>query len=40
MVLDNVLIPFFYMQLSSFPAPLTKEIVFSSLYILASFVID
>ena len=28
------------MQLSSFPAPLTEEIVFSSLYILASFVID
>ena len=40
MVLDSVQISFFYMKLSSFPAPLIKETVFYPLYILASFVED
>ena len=39
-VLGSVLISFFYMELSSFPAPLIEEAVFSPLYILASFVKD
>ena len=38
MVLGSVLISFFYMQLSGFPAPLIEEAVFSPLYILASFI--
>ena len=40
MVLESVLVSFFYKWLTSFPAPLLKEIVFSPLYILASFVKD
>ena len=40
MVLESVLVSFFYKWLTSFPAPLVKEIVFSPLYILASFVKD
>ena len=40
MVLESDLVSFFYKWLTSFPAPLVKEIVFSSLYILASFVKD
>ena len=40
MVLGNVLVSFFYKWLISFPAPLVKEIVFSPLYIIASFVKD
>ena len=36
----SVLISFFYMQLSSFPAPLIEQAVFSPLYILASFIKD
>ena len=40
MVLEGVLISFFYMQLSFFPAPLTEETIFSPLYILASLVKD
>ena len=41
MVLESVLISFFYRQLTSvLPAKLVKEIVFSPLYILASFVKD
>ena len=36
----SVLLSFFYKWLTSFPAPLVKEIVFSPLYILASFVKD
>src|SRR5574339_142657 len=40
MVLENVLVSFFYKWLTSFPSPLIKEIVFSLLYILASFVKD
>ena len=39
-VLESVLVSFFYMWLTSFPAPLVKEIVFNPLYILASFVKD
>ena len=38
MVLGSVLISFFYIYLSSFPAPFIKEAVFAALYILASFV--
>ena len=38
MVLESVLVSFFYRWLMSFSAPLVKEIVFSPLYILASFV--
>ena len=38
MVLESVLASFFYKWLTSFPAPLIKEIVFSPLYILVSFV--
>ena len=40
MVLESVLVSFYYRRLSSFPAPLVKEIVFSPLDILASFVKD
>ena len=40
MVLESVLVSFFYKWLTIFPAPLVKEIVFSLLYILASFVKD
>ena len=40
MVLGSVLVSFFYKCLTSFPAPLVKEIVFTPLYILASFVKD
>ena len=40
MVLESVLVSFFYKWLTSFPAPLVKEIVFSLLYIFASFVKD
>ena len=39
-VLGSVLISSFYMYLSTFPAPLIEETVFSPLYILTSFVID
>src|SRR5574337_2095296 len=40
MVLESVLVSFFKGGLPVFPAPLVKEIVFSRLYILASFVKD
>src|SRR5574337_191691 len=40
MVLESVLVSFFKGGLPVFPAPLGKEIVFSPLYILASFVKD
>ena len=40
MVLESVLVSFFYKWLTSFPAPFVKEIVFNALYILASFVED
>ena len=40
MVLESVLVSFFYKTRPVFPAPLVKEIVFSPLYILASFVED
>ena len=40
MVLESVVISFFYKWLTSFQAPLVKEIVFSPLYILASFAKD
>ena len=40
MVLESVLVSFFYKQLTSFPSTTFKEIVFSSLHILASFVED
>ena len=40
MVLESVLVSFFYKWLTSFPSTLVKEIVFSPLYILASFVKD
>ena len=40
MVLESVLVSFFYKRLTSFPAPLVKEIVFNRLYTLASFVKD
>ena len=40
MVLESVLVSFFYRWLTSFPAPLVKEIVFSPLYIFAFFVKD
>ena len=40
MVLESVLVSFFYRWLTVFPAPLVKEIVFNPLYILASFVKD
>ena len=36
----SVLVSFFYMWLTSFPAPFVKEIVFAPLYILASFIKD
>ena len=39
-VLESVLVSFFYKWLTSFPAPLVKEIDFTPLYILASFVKD
>jgi len=38
-VLENVLISSFYIKLSSFPAPLIEEAVFSLFYSLGSFVI-
>ena len=38
MVLGGILISFFYMYLSSFPAPFIEGAVFAPLYILASFV--
>ena len=38
MVLESVLVSFFYKWLTVFPALLVKEIVFSPLYISASFV--
>ena len=38
LVLGSVLISFFYMHLSSFPAPFIEEVVFAPLYTLASFV--
>src|SRR5574337_1150334 len=40
MVLESVLVSFFYKWLTVFPAPLVKEIVFNPLCILASFVKD
>ena len=40
MVLESVLVSFFYKWLTSFPRGLVKEIVFSPLYILAYFVKD
>ena len=39
-MLESVLVSFFYRWLTSFPAPLVKEIVFSPLYIFDSFVKD
>ena len=40
MVLESVLVSFFYKWLTSFPSTTYKEIVFNPLYILASFVKD
>ena len=40
MVLESVLVSFFCKWLTSFPAQLVKEIIFSPLYILTSFVKD
>ena len=40
LLLKSVLVSFFYNWLTSFPTPLVKEIVFSPLCILASFVKD
>ena len=40
MVLESVLVSFFYKWLTSFPSTTCYEIVFSPLYILASFVKD
>ena len=40
MVLESVLVSFFYKWLTSFPAPLVKEIVFNPLYIFAFVVRD
>ena len=40
MLLESVLVSFFYKCGPVFPAPLVKAIVFSPLYILASFVKD
>ena len=40
MVLESVIVSFFYKTRPVFPAPLVKEIVFSPLYILASFLKD
>ena len=40
MVLESVLVSFFYKWLTSFPSTTVKEIVFNPLYILASFVKD
>ena len=40
MVLESDLVSFFYMLLTNFLEPLVEEIVFSPLYILASFVQD
>ena len=40
MMLESDLVSFFYKWLTSFPSTTVKEIVFSSLYILASFVKD
>ena len=39
-VSENVLISFFYVQLSSFTVPLIEDTVLFALYILASLVID
>ena len=39
-VLESVLVSFFYKWLTSFPTPLVKEIVFNPLYIFVSFVKD
>ena len=40
MVLESVLVSFFYKWLTSFPRTIVKEVVFYPLYILASFVED
>ena len=40
MVLGSVLISFFYMQLSAFPAPFIEVTIFSMLCILSSIVTD
>ena len=40
MVLENVLVSFFYKWLTSFPSTTVSQIVFSPLYSLASFVKD
>ena len=40
MLLESAPVSFFYKWLTRVPAPLVKEIVFSPLYILASFVKD
>ena len=40
MVLENVLISFFRWSYPVFTASLTEDIVFSSLYVLSSFIID
>ena len=40
MVLESVLVSFFYTWLTSFPSTIVKKVVFSSLYILASFIED
>ena len=40
MVLESILVSFFYKWLTSFPGPLVKEVVFFPLYILGSFVED
>ena len=40
MVLESVLVSFFYKWLTSFPTPFVKEVVFFPLYILASFLKD
>ena len=40
MVLESVLVLFFFKWLTSFPSTIVKEIVFCPLYILASFVIN
>ena len=40
MVLESVLVSFFYKWLTNFPSTLVKEAIFFPLYILASFVED
>ena len=40
MVLENALISFFYLSCPVFPVPVIEETVFSSLYIIASFIVD